>query len=152
MPLELKDRVQSNLPGRVAKKYGGDKAAETRAANPTSWKNVIKRITSMTVEDIAAEFGEQVAAMFPSDPKAKTKTLRELMVLEAVKDFFGKPSSSMWNILMEREEGKVPNQIQGSMDYNIYDWRELAEKLGVTEEEALKEAERIVNELNAGPK
>jgi hypothetical protein len=116
------------------------RAQETRRKNPTSWGNIIRAISSMTPEEIAREFGEAVSERLKAYPK---KTLREIMVLRAIETFIEYPNSSLWNAIMERDEGKIAEQ--GEMNINIHDWRDLAQKLGVTEAEALEEATRIVN-------
>ncbi len=116
------------------------KAAETRRKNPASWGNIIRSITGMTPDEIEKEFGSTVSERLKAYGK---KTLREIMVLRAIETFIEYPSSSLWNAMMERDEGKIAEQ--GQINIDIHDWRDLAQKLGVTEAEALEEATRIVN-------
>lgn len=109
-----------------------------------NWSAVLKRITAMTPAEIVEEFGDKVAEKL-AQYTLVNKTIKELMVLRAIDDFMTKPSASIWNLMADREEGKLPDKVDGTMNVNI-SWQEMAQKLGITESEALAEAEKIINE------
>ena len=112
-------------------------ATERSAQN---WRNVISRVTRLTVGEAVVYFGElaQNLSYYPSQLQ-----LRELMVFRAVYEFIQSPNPGMLNVLMEREEGKVPQTFTGLIEEHTFDWAELAKQLGVTPEEALKELPAI---------
>ena len=116
-----------------------------RKGRHSSWSALIKKVSSMTVREAQAYFGEAAASL---DSYSSDLPLRELMVFRAITDFLQAPSPSMLNLFMEREDGKVAQPIEGNLNVNNLDWRVLAEQLGVTQEEAMSEAARLIEQLN----
>lgn len=123
------------------------KAVENKRNKPESWTSVIRHVTSMTPDEIVEEYGEMWRERLG---KHGTKTMKELMVLRAVESFMDFPSASIFNVLVEREEGKVPQTAKGELNINIRDWRLLAEKMGVSEGEIIEELGPIARELLLG--
>lgn len=72
-----------------------------------SWAGRINHILSMTAEEAAGYFG--VLAENKAYPQGVT--IKDLMIARAIQDFMEKPSSSIWNSIMERSEGKVAEAV-----------------------------------------
>lgn len=75
-----------------------------------SWKDIIHHVTSMTAEEAARTYGK-IARDFKQYGKV---TLRELMVVRGVHAFLSEPNASLWNAIMDRDEGKVTQPINVS--------------------------------------
>jgi hypothetical protein len=105
------------------------------------WGEIVARVTRMTVAEAVEYFGSLAADLATFD--RQDRTLRELMVFAAVHSFLERPNPMLWQTMMEREEGKVPQTIQGQV---AVDWRSTASRLGVSEEEVLKELEEMVSQ------
>lgn len=71
------------------------------------WKDVIQRVTNMTASEAAAYYGEVANNLAVYGEVA----LRDLMVLRAIQSFIEDPSPALWNLLMEREEGRVADTV-----------------------------------------
>ncbi len=121
-------------PGESGNPRGAPKRGE-------SWAEVIKRIADMTPKE-AADFCKGVAAQLATLGEAVT--LKEAVILRVFAALMFEPTAGLFNALLDRTEGKVTQPL--AVDMTVRDWRELARAHGLSEEEVIVEAERIVNE------
>ena len=111
-----------------------------------SWQATIRRVSLLPASELRKIYGDAINNL----EKYGTVTLRELAVLKAFEEVIERPSPSMLNLIMERDEGKVP-QMQVSASGNIGDWVEYAKEKGIPLDEVMEEARKIMAEYEEAP-
>ncbi len=107
-----------------------------------SWRAIISKVTQMTVQEAIDYYGDALDQLriYPPDI-----ILRELLIFRAVVENVLQPSPAMLGLLMEREEGKVPQMtMQANMDGSDIFQRAMED--GITVQELMAEAAHIIEQ------
>lgn len=112
-----------------------------------SWQATIRRISQMTADELSSTYSVAIADL----SKYGSITLRELAIIAVFRELIEHPNPSLLNLIMERDEGKVPNMVVSATG-NVSDWMEYAKEQGIEIEEVMAEAKRIMEEYEAPPK
>ncbi len=111
-----------------------------------SWQQTIRRISQMTPAEVQATYAEAVTDL----SRYGNITLRELAILRAFQEVIEHPNPAMLSLIMERDEGKVP-QTNISASGNISDWMEYAKQENIPIEDVMREARKIMDEYEKAP-
>lgn len=108
-----KPKNKGGNPAWVKGKSGNPKG---RPKDGESWAAVIKEVQNMTPEQIAQLVGSnnQLGKSFLQLPHKVQ--MKYLVTARIMAQLMFEPNSSLWNSLMERVEGKVPQKIEGPGD------------------------------------
>jgi len=113
-----------------------------------SWQSTIRRISSLKASELRDIYGDVISNL----EKYGNVTLRELVVLRAFEELVKNPTPAMLSLIMERDEGKVPQAI-ASFSGNVLDWREaamqIANERGLTEDQMFSLIEEEVKKIAA---
>ena len=112
-----------------------------------SWGEIIKKIGNMTGEEVA-QYAETFREIAKDLGKLGKMTLKESAVLRAYHAFLQEPNASLWNVLLDRDEGKVPDVLEATVTMG---WREDAKQKGYDPDYFYEQAERIRRERSALP-
>lgn len=111
-----------------------------------SWQQTIRRMANKTVSELKIEYGYAIEHL----ERFGDITLRELIILKAFEEMVKNPNPSMLNLIMERDEGRVPQAIV-SASGSIGDWMEAARENNIEISEVMEEAQKILSEYNKPP-
>ena len=76
-----------------------------------SWKEIIDTVSKLTAEQIRQSVGNNdLGRAFQQMPKGIP--MRDLVVMRVFSALMFEPQSGLWNTLIERVEGKVPQPVQ----------------------------------------
>jgi hypothetical protein len=102
------------LPGKSGNPKGRPKDGE-------SWAGIIREISNMTAGEVIELVGDKndLGKAFKQMPK--NVQMKKLITARVMAALMFDPGSGLWNALMERAEGKVPDvhEIDGNMTLNI---------------------------------
>jgi hypothetical protein len=93
-----------------------------RPKDGESWSGIIREISEMTVEDVVNLIGKNndLGRSFAQMPK--NVQMKKLITARVMASLMFEPTSGLWNSLMERAEGKVPDRLDvTSKDEKILD-------------------------------
>lgn len=118
-----------------------------------SWAETGKRISNMTPQEFREHYGAIFAdiAFMADMPSLSDITLREIAFAAAYVETIRHPNPAMLNLIMEREEGKVPQAVISATG-SIGDWMEYAKENNIEIDEVMKEAKKIMQEYDEPPK
>lgn len=118
-----------------------------------SWAETGKRISNMTPEEFVQHYGSIFTDMVAMSamPELNDITLREIAMAAAYIETIRHPNPAMLNLIMEREEGKVPQAVISATG-NIGDWMEYAKEQNIPIEDVMAEAKKIMQEYDEPPK
>lgn len=112
-----------------------------------SWAQTIRRVSLLKADELKKVYGDAIERL----EKYGNITLRELAIIKAFEDVIEHPNPSMLNLIMERDEGRVP-QMQVTATGNIGDWMEYAKEQGIEIEAVMEEARKIMSGYDEPPK
>ena len=112
-----------------------------------SWQQTIRRVSLLKANELKSLYGAAIENL----EQYGSVTLRELAIIKAFESMISSPNPAMLNLIMERDEGRVP-QTQITASGNIGDWMEYAKEQGIAIEDVMQEAERLLQEYNEPPK
>lgn len=112
-----------------------------------SWQQTIRRISLLKANELKEMYGAAIENL----EQYGNVTLRELAIIKAFESMISSPNPAMLNLIMERDEGRVP-QTQITASGNIGDWMEYAKEQGIEIEAVMEEAKRIMAGYDEPPK
>lgn len=111
-----------------------------------SWQQTIRRISQMKASELKTIYANAIDYL----DSYGNITLRELAIIKAFESVIANPNPAMLGLIMERDEGKVPNTVM-SASGNITDWMEYAKENNIEIDAVMEEAKRIMDEYNRPP-
>lgn len=105
-------KSEKRKPPRTAWKKGQSGNPTGRPKDGESWSGVIKDVANMTAEEILNligkenDLGKQIAQL------PKGVQVKYLVTARVITSLMFEPSAGLWNGLMDRMDGKVPDKLK----------------------------------------
>ena len=88
-----------------------------RPKDEESWSGVIRLMQNYTADEIAEMLGGRTTDLGRAYLQMpKNVQMKYLMTLRAMADFMFEPTSSLWDKIMERSDGKVAQPIEANVN------------------------------------
>lgn len=134
MPRRVTDKQRNNSEGRKRRLANLKPWSKGESGNP---KGRPKSIT------LSEAYRRMLAQPLPDDPdRTFADAIAEVLCNEAVKGNVGAARE-----ICDRTEGKARQALD--VDMKVLDWRELAREHGITEDDVIREAQRLIESANA---
>ncbi len=117
-----------------------------RRSGYQSWQQTIRRIGNMKADELRAIYGTAIENL----ENLGSLTLRELVILKVYEEMLTKPNSAMLGLVMERDEGRVPQTVV-SASGNVQDWLAVAKEENISIDEIMEEARQMISEHDKAP-
>lgn len=101
--------------GKFKKGQSGNPAG--RPKDGESWASVIKEISEMTPDQVLKLVGKDNDLGKALAKLPQKVMMKKLVVARILAALMFEPSGGLWNTLMERAEGKVPQKIEADVNH-----------------------------------